>query len=549
MGYFKWFIRLRFLILKNSLWKDVKTAGRTLAISAAVVISQIVLTSIIYRNIFSRMAPVYELGKSLLSLFFLVAVVWIYLISFTQSISGFLRNFYKSPDMNYLITIPVPFDQVFLFKFFEHVIGSSRSMLFLFFPFLTALGIWVNAPLIYYLAIIPLYILISVIPCAIGAVVAMAGLKLLPAKVFNIITPALAFLVNVGFAVLFTRIQGISPVYLARILDFLERPWVSSLIPVTAGIRVLSSAAGGEGALLSALFLILATLIIMAAALLLSRKLFIAGWVKSQPVAGPAVNKKDTVSGKSRKSRDNVIVEWIKTEWKMALRNHDMLIGAVFMLFFFLFAVFSFTYGGFFADDPLIGVFILIAVASVFNIIAVSILFIPAEISVDKNLWKNRYWLLKILPLGGEKVFSIQCNMFFIPGFIISLAGIVVYSVFNSLGIHQFWPSILVLFFILYGSCSLQVSVELLSLTAFFESNAFFGNLITIILPALYGTLSAGVIALFLAQDLVAGIAVISGISAVLSWPVVIVLPVLTVISTFLLSRLMFIRVWQKLEI
>jgi len=549
MNYIKWFIKLRFLVLKNSLWKDTKAIMRTLLIAAAVIIGQIILVNILYKTVFSNIVTSEELVKGMLNVFFFVAIIWIYLISFVQSISTFMQNFYKSPDMSYLISIPIPLNYVFLFKFSEHIISSTKSMLFLFFPVLAAIGMWVNAPLIYYITIIPLYIIISIIPCAIGVMVAMMGLRLVPAKAFNIVTPIFTFAINVSFTVLFTRVQDISTTYIIKLIEFLEKPLMSDVIPVTAGIRLINSAVIGEWPTYATLFLFITSILFISIAFMISKKLFFEGWAKNQLVESQVSKKREVESDNCKDSNSNEIIEWIKTEWKMAIRNHEMLMGSAFMLLFYLFAIFTFIYGGLFSNNPLIGVSLLITIASIFNIIAVSILFIPADITKDKNLWKKRYWLLKVMPLEGGKVFNIQCNMFFIPGYIISLVGIIAYSAVNGLNIHLILLSILSMFFILYGSSAIYISVELLSLTDFFENNAFLGNLITIILPVLYGILSAGSIALFLAKDFVSGVMILSDISAILNLPIVSILSVTTVVSTFLFSRLVFIRVWRKLEI
>lgn len=549
MNYILWFIKLRFLVLKNSLWKDSKTIIRTLSIAAAIIIGQILLTNILHKNIFGNIDISDELVNGMLIVFFFVAVIWIYLISFIQSISTFIRNFYKSPDMNYLISIPVPLNYVFLFKYFEHIISSIKSMLFLFFPFLAALGMWADAPLIYYIMIIPLYIIISIIPCAIGVIVAMVGSRIVSVKAFNILTSTLTFVINVSFAVLFARTQDVSTTYIIRFIELLEKPWISDIIPVTASIRLFYAMVIGEWPSYAALFLLTISILFITTAFMISKKMFFEGWTKNQLVETRDSKKKVTKSNNCKESKRNEIIEWIKTEWKMAIRNNDMIMGSAFMFFFYLFAIFTFLYSGLFSSNPLLGVSLLITIASIFNIIAVSMLFIPADITKDKSLWKKRYWLLKVMPLEGRKVFNIQCNMFFIPAYIISTMGIIAYSVVNNLSIYLLLLSILGMFFILYGSSAIYISGELLSLTDFFENNAFLGNLITIILPVLYGIISAGSIALFLAKDFVSEIMILSDISAILNLPIVIILSVTTVVATYLLSRTVFIRVWKQLQI
>lgn len=219
---------------------------------------------------------------------------------------------------------------------------------------------------------------------------------------------------------------------------------------MTAGIRLFYSAVIGEGASYAILFLLITSLLFISIAFIISKKLFFEGWAKNQLIESQVSKKREVASDNYKDRNSNEIIEWIKSEWKMAIRNHEMLMGSAFMLLFYLFTIFTFIYGGLFSNSPLIGVSLLVTVATIFNIITVSILFIPAETTKDKNLWKKRYWLLKVMPLEDRKVLNIQCKMLFIPGYIISLVVVIAYSAVNELSIHLILLSVLNMFFILY---------------------------------------------------------------------------------------------------
>lgn len=549
MNYILWFFKLRFLILKNSIWKDAKAIIKTLSIGVVIIIVQTLLTNLLYQNIFSKIMLSDEQAKGMLIVFFFVAVIWIYLISFVQSISSFVRNFFKSPDMSYLISIPIPANFVFLFKFFDHIISSIKSMLFIFFPFLAAIGMSVNAPWVYFVAIIPLYIILSIIPCTTGVVVAMAGVRIISAKMFSTITSVFTFATNITFAVLFSRVQDISADYFIRFIEFLQKPLLSDVIPVTAGIRLFFAAAFGERAPYALLFLLTISVLFIAIAFIIAKKLFFEGWVKNQYIASKVSKKKASVSKNFTDSNSNQLIAWVKNEWKMAIRNQEMLMGCVFMLLFFIITAFFFIYSGYFSANPLLGVFILITVASIFNIFAVSIPFVPIDITTDKSLWKNRYWLLKVMPIEGDKVFNIQCMMVFVPGFIISLTGILSYSIIIGVNLPLILLAVLSLFVVLLGSSAIYTSVELLSLTDFFETNAFLGNIMSIIFPVIYAVLSAGTIALFLAEEFVAEIMILSNVSRFLNLPIVVIVSVATVSLTYFGSKIVYIKAWDQLEI
>lgn len=548
MNFVLWFIKLRYLVLKNTLWKDFRTVARTLAIGTAIVTAQVFLARLFHKYIFAGTVLPLEQARGALTVLLLLAVIWIYAISFVQSIHGFLRNFLQSPDLSYLVSVPIPFNYVFLSKFVDHIASSIRPMLFLIFSFLAATGLLVSASWIYFVSIIPIYVLVAIIPCTLGVLVAMAVSRVVSAKMLSLITSLLTFTTNVIFASLFSRAQELFSDHLGKLLVLAHRPWVSDVLPVTAGVKLFSAAAFTENAGYAVLFLTVMSALVVAAAFFISKQWFYEGWVRNQMVFAE-VKKNSSTTRKQAYSRRGDIGEWISTEYKMALRNREMFTGCLSMLMFFLFATFLLTYKGFFSAEPLLGISLLITIAAMFNIMAISIPFIPFKITTDKSLWKRRYWLLKTMPLTGEKVFIAQCIMYFVPGFTISLAGVVLYSLVIGLNYPLILLSALFLLVILVGSAALYATVELVSLGTFFEQNAFLGNLMTVVLPVAYGALSVGTVALFLAGELVAGISILSRASSLLSIPLVALISAVTVLASVLVARMVFTRAWVQLEL
>ncbi|SEN50138.1 Putative ATP-binding cassette [Amphibacillus marinus] len=545
MHYLKWYSKLQFVILKNRLWRDRSTIMRALSVMAAVIAAQIILTNILVRHVFVQVDHL----EQLLAVSLFVVLIWLYLSTIAQSISSFIRLFYHAPDLNYLMALPIPINYLVIFKFFEHLITSTKSLLFLFFPLLTALGLTVNAPFIYYWAIIPLYVISVIIPCAVGILVAMIGLRFVSAKVFTSVTPLFIFCINVGFALLISRIQQLDPRYLLNVIEFFEKPLVTDIIPVTAATKLFYAFVTGEPTLSTFVALLFVSLIAIWTVFYSAKKLFFAGWVKHQHMDANPKKRQKRKERSGKANHHNEIIAWMKMEWLMALRNNEMFIGSAFMLFFYLFTLVIFIYSGLFSDTPILGVILLIMLAAIVNIIAVSVLFIPATITKDKSLWKSRYWLLKVLPIAGEKVFIIQSQMFFIPALIISIVGNVSYSIVTGLSLPFTLLFVFVLFFVLYGSSALYTAVELLSLVDFFNERTLLGNLTTIVLPVLYGVLSVGSVALYLAKDFVVEMPILAQLSTVLSLPIVIILSVATVLITCTISKLVFTWVWAKLAI
>lgn len=232
----------------------------------------------------------------------------------------------------------------------------------------------------------------------------------------------------------------------------------------------------------------------------------------------------------------------------MALRNQDMLMGGALFLLVFGVTLFLFIFKGYFAGNPLLALYILIGIAAIFNVIAVSIPFNPIEIAVDKSLIKNRFWLLKVMPLNGYKVFDIQCIMVLIPTYVLSLGGIIIFSAIRGMGLPVILLSGLSLLLILYGSVAIYTAVNMLFLERFYEKNRFVGNVLSLVLPVLYGIFSVGPLIVFFVKDMLLNIQMFSKVSNVLSLPAAAAVSVAIVIITFLISRRITAKAWDEFE-
>ncbi len=69
------------------------------------------------------------------------------------------------------MSVPIPLNYVFLFNYFKHVLGSNKAMFFLVFPFLTAIGLYIEAPILYYVLIALLNFFVAIVPSGLGVLV------------------------------------------------------------------------------------------------------------------------------------------------------------------------------------------------------------------------------------------------------------------------------------------------------------------------------------------------------------------------------------------
>jgi ABC-2 type transport system permease protein len=87
---------------------------------------------------------------------------------------------YNSPEMHFLLSLPLRAERVVLYKFQEAVFFSSWGFFLLASPIMIAYGIVTAAPWYYYVLLLPLIISFVYIPCGIGAVCCLLIVHRLP---------------------------------------------------------------------------------------------------------------------------------------------------------------------------------------------------------------------------------------------------------------------------------------------------------------------------------------------------------------------------------
>lgn len=89
---------------------------------------------------------------------------------------------YRSPEVSFLMTLPVRIERVFLHKFQEAMLFSSWGFLLLGTPMLVAYGVVEHAHWYYFAVLVPFLIGFAYIPGSLGAVVALVLMRWLPRR-------------------------------------------------------------------------------------------------------------------------------------------------------------------------------------------------------------------------------------------------------------------------------------------------------------------------------------------------------------------------------
>lgn len=250
-------------------------------------------------------------------------------MTLTQSMVNLIPRFYRSPDLNYLLALPIPANQVLALKFLTAQLQSSLAALFLSLAVLIATGWSIGAPWYYYAALLPIYGIFTLIPAGIGLLVGMVLLRVMTAKTFSRLAGGLSLGTPIAwfwFAGRFTM-DHLVPL-LARtmeLFDWLRRIPPDLLSPVSVG-RLFNALAVGtpvQGVRPLIMFL-LVTGVTMILIFWLARYLFLQGWLVTQSASAAPLRK----AVKTKLKRETkAYIPWVVallTEWRRARRNEEV---------------------------------------------------------------------------------------------------------------------------------------------------------------------------------------------------------------------------------
>ena len=480
-------------------------------------------------------------------IFIWMILLWLSLISFLQSMQGYVRYFLYAQDMPFYMILPISISKTFLYKFFDYVISGQRTIILFSMLILSSLGVWMQADWRYFLNLPGIILCLVVVFSASGLLVAMVATKYLSVQVFQKVVSLLLVVINVSMYLIMVRNQVWVESWIIKAIELLRTTTMFDLVPMVSAVKVLVSASLAGWSLDSWGYLLFITVGSMLLFIFAAVKLFPAGWNR----VVQALSKTYKLKVKTQSDTLNLIgiFPWVKKEWLIASRNKEMFGSSFFMLLIFLFPVGILSYAGIFFDQAALGVWVLIMMASLTNVMAISLLFIPIDVSTDKSLWKQRYWIQKTLPLSAKSVFYTQLWIYYIPAVLISVLGVLLYAYVAAFTGLNLLFSLLYLLIVLFSGTSVFVSVELWSLSKMFEHRTWMGEMLTFLLPLAYGLLSAGSWVLFLARDYLSSLSFAQTWTCLLQLPVIAVVSISTIMIGYLCSHQLFIHVWEQLEI
>lgn len=231
-------------------------------------------------------------------LFFLLFVFLLVLLLFSNLVIGY-TNFVRNRETSFLMSLPIPAQVIFRWKFIESTLLASWAFLFLISPLLAAYGLTRGAPWHFYLMTLAALGMFIVLPGVAGASIAMTLARYLDRRSFQVVAVILT-LTTLTVMIIWFRPETLTdtstdPRVLATLdklllrTHFAESPWLPSYWLTTSVLQ------WSEGAWTAAGFFLL---------VLLSNVLFF-GWLAFNCTGNLFYEAFSTVQ-----SRESIFVRW-----------------------------------------------------------------------------------------------------------------------------------------------------------------------------------------------------------------------------------------------
>jgi ABC-2 type transport system permease protein len=110
-------------------------------------------------------------------------------------------SLYRSSEVDFLLTLPVKQESIFLYKFIETVFYSSWAFIYLGVPVIIAFGVNRGGPWYFYPSALVMFCVFVVIPAAVGSMISMLLVSFVPKSRFKVIVTVGAVALFVGIFV------------------------------------------------------------------------------------------------------------------------------------------------------------------------------------------------------------------------------------------------------------------------------------------------------------------------------------------------------------
>jgi|GEM_PF-1110835 len=516
MNYLVPLFSLHWGIIRNTYWRTRWQKITTILLLGVGVGAAVGFAYLIKRHFLEFLDPAWLLDPALGWIAFGLILAFIFFATLTESMTNLIPRFYRSPDLNYLLALPIPANQVLAIKFLAAQLQSSLGVLFLGLSMLIAAGWSIGAAWFYYAALLPIFWVFTLIPAGFGLLIGMALLRVMTARTFGRFAGVLSIGTSILWFAYFGRISA------ERLMEMISRGmelfgWLrhipTDLLSLVSTSRLLSALAIGEPipGLRSLFMLLMVTGVSLLFIFWLARRLFLQGWLMTQstPASQP---RKTSAAAVGREAK--VPAPWIaavQNEWRRALRNEEMRFISLITLAGFSTIVFLLIEGRmltWLGGSTAAGLVVIIIAACVLLPIGMVMLFIPLDQLAKagsgkgaEKLFKQSLWLTKVLPLSTHEVLLINLVKIVVAPFLLGMAGVVIYSLLAGVTFFHTLLAIIGLKLLLLGFIMSNNGLEIWVSTGTAKANPLIANLVQTFIPVVYLGAAGGPLTRYLFSD------------------------------------------------
>ena len=388
-----------------------------------------------------------------------------------------ITDFYESPDMSYLVSMPVKPAQVLRYKLLAHTINVIKKESMFAFPMILAVGIAYQAGLLFFIALPIIYVISVAVSASVGLAVGMLLLKVVSIKHFKRI-------MYVGQYGLFA---GVWALYVFKIFDFsvliefITLDWVANyalyVIPAysAAGILSFLGTVLTVEAIKPMLFFIGMSIFVILGSSWLANREFFKGWMRTTTVEPQRKRKRSKSAVKRRTKNRHPIWCLVGSHWQSASKNKELFAGSIMMYAFYIgsaFALikFDFLTVPFRATLLMLSGFMMVHTGT-------SIPFISSEIMKNPKLEKQQYALFKTLPISSKHYVFGRIVMHWIPSVIMVTIGFTIGAVLMKIELWKIAGLLVIQSLLFAGYISQSIVLNIIYYKRFYDTNKWFGNL------------------------------------------------------------------------
>lgn len=429
-------------------------------------------------------------------LFFIILMFSIF--QMITSAQQLIYNFYESPDIQYLLSMPIPMITILIFKLFNHTFKVVRSESIFAVPMILFIAVNLGASPFFYVFFPIIYFLAASTATCLGIVFGILYLKRFSIKSYKFL---MGFAQIASFA-LFWIIFVNQIIDMDKIFNLFAHPlfkdYLIYLLPAYTGSLILSQLAYG----LSWSFLAYLTLFlgVIAAVLVLAsfatRKAFHRGLMNVTIVPQKNKSKQKIRPFKANAKKRSTLMALTLTKLK-TIRLKTEFIPATLIMFIPYFLMIAAFCTEKLAFSLITDYAIMIGLGFFFITSGVNILMLSEQATTDLMFGKNQYRILKVLPISSADYFFSNVLATVMPSLMIMSLSLLVTFVFKGISLSM-GLLILLIQGVLYMGGSIQNHAIAIKINEKTSKGINWGyNLLSTLYSALYYFLTFGIIVLY----------------------------------------------------